>query len=171
MQQRGRQNNYRHVQLKPRESSVTVRPDWIVLEEMEKSQLGKLSLPTVSEPEDLLRAGCMEHYDKAYDRVNVKNERPLKRIDRIFHTVTTTDDPVIRKLVRTDGEATVFATDSILATLMCAGRSQYSWDIVVQKIAGKIFLDKRDNTEFGQFFHYLCFSLMKRIQMMLISFV
>jgi len=27
-------------------------------------------------------------------------------------------------------------------------RSIYSWDIVVQKIGGKIFLDKRDNTEF-----------------------
>merc|ERR1712080_82842 len=30
----------------------------------------------------------------------------------------------------------------------CASRSAYSWDIVVQKIGGKIFLDKRDNTEF-----------------------
>ncbi len=92
----------------------------------------------------------MEHYDKAYDRVNVKNERPLKRIDRVFHTVTTTDDPIIRRLARTDEEASVFATDTILATLMCSGRSQYSWDIVVQKIGGKIFLDKRDNTEFGE---------------------
>ncbi len=149
-QQRGRQNNYRHVQLKQRESSVTVRPDWIVIEEMEKTQLGKLSLPTVGEPEDLLNCGTMEYYDKAYDRVNVKNERPLKRIDRIFHTVTTTDDPIIRKLARTDEDASVFATDSILATLMCSGRSQYSWDIVVQKIGGKVFLDKRDNTEFGE---------------------
>ena len=42
----------------------------------------------------------------------------------------------------------VFVTDAILATLMCAGRSAYSWDIVVQKIGGKVFLDKRDNTEF-----------------------
>ena len=40
----------------------------------------------------------MEYYDKAYDRVNVKSEKPLKRIDRIFHTVTTTDDPIIRYL-------------------------------------------------------------------------
>lgn len=90
----------------------------------------------------------MEYYEKAYDRVNVKLEKPLKRIDRIFHTVTTTDDPVIRKLVRTESDVNVFATDTILATLMCCTRSQYSWDIVVQKIGGKIFLDKRDNTEF-----------------------
>ena len=90
----------------------------------------------------------MEFYDKAYDRVNVKSERPLKRIDRVFHTVTTTDDPIIRKLTKSQPDVNVFATDSILATLMCCTRSVYSWDIVVQKIGDKIFLDKRDNTEF-----------------------
>ena len=78
----------------------------------------------------------------------MKNEKPLQRIDRIFHTVTTTDDPVIRRLVKAEPSANVFVTDAILATLMCASRSAYSWDIVVQKIAGKVFLDKRDNTEF-----------------------
>merc|ERR1711962_294956 len=148
-QQRARQSNFhRPNQLKQRESSVTVRPDWIVLEEMDKSQLQKLSLPSVSEPEDLMKCGTMEYYDKAYDRVNVKSEKPLKRIDRIFHTVTTTDDPVIRKLSKSQSDVNVFATDTILATLMCCTRSAYSWDIVVQKIGGKVFLDKRDNTEF-----------------------
>lgn len=34
-------------------------------------------------------------------------------------------------------------------------RSVYSWDIVVQKIDGKIFLDKRDNTEFGKLNNYI----------------
>ena len=63
---------------------------------MEKTQLSKLALPTVGEPEDLLCCGTMDFYDKTYDRVNVKSERPLKRIDRVFHTVTTTDDPIIR---------------------------------------------------------------------------
>merc|ERR1712001_567044 len=112
-------------------------------------RLAKLSLPTVAEPEDLLQAGSLEFYDKIYDRVNVKNEKPLQRIDRIFHTVTTSDDPVIRKLVKSEPKANVFVTDAILATLMCAGRSAYSWDIVVQKIGGKVFLDKRDNRVVG----------------------
>lgn len=43
----------------------------------------------------------MEFYDKSYDRVNVKNERPLQPVDRIFHTVTTSDDPIIRKVIDT----------------------------------------------------------------------
>jgi len=147
-QQAGRQNYHRSAPIKSREASVTVKSDWIVVEEMDFPRLAKLSLPTVAEPEDLLQAGSLEFYDKIYDRVNVKNEKPLQRIDRIFHTVTTTDDPVIRKLVKSEPKANVFVTDAILATLMCAGRSAYSWDIVVQKIGGKVFLDKRDNTEF-----------------------
>jgi len=88
----------------------------------------------------------LEYYDKQYDRVTVKNERRLQRIDRIFHKVTTTDDPIIRKLAKTEGN--VYATDSILATLMCSIRSNYSWDIIVQKVGGKLFFDKRDDSEF-----------------------
>lgn len=42
--------------------------------------------------------GSLEYYDKSYDRINVKNEKPLQRVDRLFHTVTTTDDPIIRKV-------------------------------------------------------------------------
>jgi len=148
-QQAGRQQYHnRQAPIKNREASVTVKADWLVVEEMDFTRMGKLQLPNIGDCDDLLQCGSLEYYDKTYDRVNVKNERPLQRIDRIFHTVTTTDDPVIRKLVKTETTANVFATDAILSTLMCACRSAYSWDIVVQKIGGKIFLDKRDNTEF-----------------------
>lgn len=45
----------------------------------------------------------------------------------------------------------MYATDSILATLMCSIRSNYSWDVIVQKVGGKLFFDKRDDSEFGTF--------------------
>ncbi|XP_026468777.1 eukaryotic translation initiation factor 3 subunit D [Ctenocephalides felis] len=131
---------------KIRDASVTVRPDWITIEEMDFPRLAKLSLPNVGEGEDIICCGTLEYYDKSYDRVNVKNEKPLQRVDRIFHTVTTIDDPVIRKLSKTVG--TVYATDAILAAIMCCTRSNYSWDIVIEKIGDKLFMDKRDNTEF-----------------------
>lgn len=54
---------------------------------MDFPRLAKLSLPGVKEPEDILNCGELEYYDKSYDRVNVKSEKPLQRIDRIFHTV------------------------------------------------------------------------------------
>lgn len=45
--------NYRPMQIKPREASVTVKPDWIVIEEIEKTQLGKMNLPKLADPVDL----------------------------------------------------------------------------------------------------------------------
>lgn len=124
---------------KMRESSVAVRADWASIEEMDFPRLIKLSLPNIKDGEDIATCGTLEYYDKTYDRINVKNEKPLQKIDRIVHTVTTTDDPVIRRLSKTVGN--VFATDAILATIMCSTRSNYSWDIVIEKV-GKIILLK-----------------------------
>ncbi|CAB1342053.1 unnamed protein product, partial [Coregonus sp. 'balchen'] len=125
-------------QLKPRDSSVEVRSDWEVKEEMDFPRLMKMRYMEC--------CGALEYYDKAFDRVTTRNEKPLKSIKRIFHTVTTTDDPVIRKLAKTQGN--VFATDAILATLMCCTRSVNSWDIIVQRVGNKLFFDKRDNSDF-----------------------
>lgn len=47
--------------------------------------------------------GALEYYDKAFDRITTRSEKPLRSIKRIFHTVTTTDDPVIRKVQWTGG--------------------------------------------------------------------
>ncbi|CAL1675908.1 unnamed protein product [Lasius platythorax] len=144
--QQGLRNHKNQPPIKIRDASVTVRPDWITIEEMDFPRLAKLSLPGVKDGEDISCCGSLEYYDKTYDRVNVKSEKPLQRIDRIFHTVTTTDDPIVRKLSKTEGN--VYATDAILATIMCCTRSNYSWDIVIEKIGDKLFFDKRDNTEF-----------------------
>jgi len=132
--------------IKNRDSSVQIRPDWQVVEEMDFPRLGKLSLPGVAEAKDIKTCGALEYYDKAYDRISTKNEKRLQRINRIFHRVTTTDDPIIRQLSKTEGN--VFATDAILATLMCCSRSVYSWDIVAQRVGNKLFFDKRDDSEF-----------------------
>uniref|UniRef100_A0A673Z5S6 Eukaryotic translation initiation factor 3, subunit D n=1 Tax=Salmo trutta TaxID=8032 RepID=A0A673Z5S6_SALTR len=133
-------------QLKPRDSSVEVRSDWEVKEEMDFPRLMKMRYMEVEDPTDIECCGALEYYDKAFDRVTTRNEKPLKSIKRIFHTVTTTDDPVIRKLAKTQGN--VFATDAILATLMCCTRSVNSWDIIVQRVGNKLFFDKRDNSDF-----------------------
>ncbi|CAG0891211.1 unnamed protein product, partial [Cyprideis torosa] len=143
----GRWDNRSHVPMKNRESSVTVKPEWIVVEEMDFPRLNKLTLPGIDEGDDLRTCGVMEYYDRAYDRVNTKNEIDLARIDRVFRKVTTTDDPVIRELAK-ENAGNVFATDAILATLMCCTRSVYSWDIVIQKLGQRLFLDKRDDSEF-----------------------
>ncbi|KAK2642141.1 hypothetical protein Ddye_023904 [Dipteronia dyeriana] len=127
-------------------SSVDIQPEWNMLDQIPFSTFSKLSF-NVSEPEDLLLCGSLETYDRSYDRVTPKNERRLERFKyRNFFKVTTTDDPVIRRLANED-KATVFATDAILASLMCAPRSVYSWDIVIQRVGNKLFFDKRDGSQ------------------------
>ena len=141
----GRRWNDQHKpQLKPRQSSVDIQPEWRSVHEIEFSQLSKLYLD-VDPPEDLRTCGSLEFYDKTYDRVTTKNNKPLAGVTRVFHKVTSTDDPVIRSL---SSEGNVFATDAILACLMSCSRSVYSWDIIAHRIGGKLFLDKRDNSQF-----------------------
>lgn len=132
---------------KKRDASVLVRPTWKIIEEMDFPRLSKLTLPGVGEGKDVYLCGALEYYDKTYDRVTCKNEKRLQRINRIFHTVTTTDDPIIRQLSKTEGN--VFATDAIVATLMCATRSVNSWDVVVQRVGDRLFFDKRDDSDFN----------------------
>lgn len=96
--------NDRNVQIKQREPSVKVKEDWKVIEEIDFSRLTKLSLPNIHEPVDLKICGSLEHYDRTYDRLNTKtsvNTSRLKRINRVYHKVTTMDDPVIRSVTMT----------------------------------------------------------------------
>ncbi|KAG8482178.1 hypothetical protein CXB51_026761 [Gossypium anomalum] len=127
-------------------SSVDIQPEWNMLDQIPFSTFSKLSF-SVPEPEDLLICGALEYYDRSFDRITPKNERRLERFkNRNFFKVTTTDDPVIRRLANED-KATVFATDTILSSIMCAPRSVYSWDIVIQRVGNKLFFDKRDGSQ------------------------
>jgi translation initiation factor 3 subunit D len=131
---------------KSREPSVDVRPEWQVVEQIDFQTLSKLSAEP-PEAEDLETCGSMEYYNKAYDRITSKTERPLERQNRTIFKVSTTDDPIIRDLTMS-GVGNIFATDAILAALMACPRSIYSWDLIVQRVGSKTFLDKRSNSQF-----------------------
>lgn len=66
----------------------------------------------------------------------------------------TVDFLTSSQLAKTQGN--VFATDAILATLMCCTRSVNSWDIIVQRVGNKLFFDKRDNSDFGESAEFFC---------------
>lgn len=128
-------------------SSVDVRPDWTMVEQFTLTSLGKLNMK-VGAPEDLALYGSLRLYDKSFDRVTPKSNVPLKRFNNPgIPNPTTSKDPVMQKFAA-EGRAQIFATDTIIATLMCAPRATYSWDIVVTKKNGVIFLDKRENSNF-----------------------
>ncbi|CAO3590710.1 unnamed protein product [Absidia cylindrospora] len=124
-----------------RNASVNIGADWNLLDEIEFSRLSKLTFG-IPEAEDIASYGSINYYNKAFDRVNTRNEKPLQHIDRVKYDTTTSEDPVIQQFISED-KATVYATDAVLSLLMCATRTVYPWDIVVKKENGKVILDKR----------------------------
>ncbi|CAH8636852.1 unnamed protein product [Dicrocoelium dendriticum] len=129
-----------------RDASVQIKDSWNLEEELDFTRLSKLALPTVKEPVDLVKCGEMEYYDKSYDRVSTRNERPLVRVNRVTHTVSTMDDPIIRDLAKQHA-ARVYCTDSIASRIMCCTRSVNPWDLVFTRADDLLFIDEREKSE------------------------
>lgn len=122
--------------------SLSIGGEWEMVEEFDLAQLLKLvaNPPTV---EDLLWCGHLDQYDDTYDALTTRTQRIVKRIEnKVFYDVTSSEDPVLERFA-VDNVGDVYATDTIIAQLMAAPRSVYSWDIVIEKTQGVIFLDKR----------------------------
>ncbi|KAF9170366.1 hypothetical protein BGX21_009114 [Mortierella sp. AD011] len=132
-----------------RDASVKVGTDWTMLEEIEFSRLNKLQFE-VEEPEDVATHGAVASYDKAYDRVNTKQEKILQQVGRERDNITTSEDPILSNLASEtvpEGQQRIFATDSIIGVLMTAPRSVYPWDIVITKTGDKVIFDTRDGSQ------------------------
>jgi len=128
-----------------RESAVDVRPEWTVRGQITFQELAKMTMD-VPDSAEVHSCGTVSYYDKQYDRCTPKSDKKLERVEeRAFYKVSTSDDPIIARLhdEPAHSKVRVFATDAILAVLMAAGRSSYSWDIVVNRVGDKLFLDKR----------------------------
>jgi|TARA_B100000524_G_scaffold347723_1_gene250311 translation initiation factor 3 subunit D len=126
-----------------RDSSVDVRPEWQVKGQISFAELLKMQMD-VPVAEDIHAAGTLHYYEKAFDRITVKTEKPLERIERAFYKVSTSDDPEIGRLAVDPSHAgtRVFATDAILSVLMSAPRSAFSWDVIVNRVGDRLYLDK-----------------------------
>ncbi|KAG8810934.1 hypothetical protein FRC17_002702 [Serendipita sp. 399] len=136
-----------------------------MLEEIDFLRLTKLRLE-VEPPETIESYGRIYAYDKAYDRVTTRTERPLVIPEKTRFNPSTSDDPVIQKASTlptpfsflvyfglmvvvviqfiSEEVASIYATDSILSMLMCAPRSVFGWDIIVIRDGENLILDKRD---------------------------
>ncbi|EJU06290.1 translation initiation factor eIF-3 subunit D [Dacryopinax primogenitus] len=129
-----------------RESSIPIGPTWNLLEEIDFSRLAKLRLD-VDTSSTIGTYGKLHCYDRTFDRISTKTERALQIGNKIRYYSTTSDDPVIQELAAKD-TATVFATDAIISLLMCASRSVYPWDLIINREGNKLFFDKRDGGGF-----------------------
>ena len=57
---------------------MDIRPEWVVKDQIPLPSLAKLSC-NVGEPTDLQEFGAVEFYDKAYDKLSARMEKPLER--------------------------------------------------------------------------------------------
>merc|ERR1719456_103218 len=119
------------------------------MQEIMLSSLAKLQINAKEvEYNDIMWCGTLPTYSKVFDRaVTVKAEKPLRRFEDLnFFNVSTSDDPMLPDFLQSDADITVIGTDHILACLIAAGRSVYSWDIVVTKVSNRLIFDKRDGS-------------------------
>ncbi|EUB60004.1 Eukaryotic translation initiation factor 3 subunit D [Echinococcus granulosus] len=130
-----------------RNPSVEVKEEWNLLEDFEFSQFVSLSLPSVKEPITCAECGTVKYYDRTYDTISTRSEKPLVRFNGVVHAVTTSEDPVIMNLAR-ERHLNVFCTDRIAAAIMCAPKSVDSWDLLAIRIADKLFFDVRPGSNF-----------------------
>jgi len=130
-----------------RDWSVQTKPEWNVREEIVLPNLAKLSLDMKKfMREDMVWCGSLREYDKTFDRITPKLEKGLQKYDDVcFYNVTAREDPIIQDLMQ-QGVADVAVSDQVLATIMAAARSLYSWDIVITRVEDKLILDKRDGS-------------------------
>eukprot|EP00981_Chlorochromonas_danica_P016285 scaffold16511_cov318-Ochromonas_danica.AAC.1 len=128
-----------------RTPSLTVGADWSMVEEFDVSQLTKL-LANPPVVEELGWYGHLDQYDDVYEKASTKSARTLRKsMNKTFFSVTSSDDPVLTQLA-VENQGDVFVTDAVLAQLIAAPRTVYPWDIVVQKVNGMIFFDKREDS-------------------------
>ena len=100
---------------------------------------------------DLAFCGSLEHYDRAYDRLTPRTERPLRPTRRPFVAASTaSDDARLRGYAAAAAasssssvKGTAFITDSLLSVLMTAPRAVRGWDLVFTKKGNTLFIDKR----------------------------
>jgi len=131
-----------------KEWSVQTKTEWVIKREISQNEIPKLQVDAKEvKCEDVVWCGRLQQYNKEFDRVTVRTDRPMKRFEDLnFFNVTASEDPVLQEMAD-DPEVTVIATDHVLACLIAAGRSVYSWDIIITKVQNKLLFDKRENSQ------------------------
>lgn len=128
---------------KHREPSVTIGADWKLIQTNSFSELLKLRY-AVGKPTVIAKAGEVPVYDKPYEKSTSLGAKKLQDTQRTPFNVTASEDPVIETLAK-EKAGTVYATDRIVALLMCATRTVMPWEIIITKKDGELFFDKRDD--------------------------
>jgi len=144
---------WQSTQVKPlrcnlRDNSIDVKPEWALLEEITKQTIDRLPLLRPVFLRNAAVCGELSAYDESWDRVSAKKPKLIKPFNGVTFEESIWDDSTMIDLMK-DGVADINTTDVVVAAIMCAVKSNYSWDIEIKKFGDSIFIDKRqdDNIE------------------------
>lgn len=123
-----------------RDWSVPVKNDWEMVSELTLSAFVKMGVDSRQvEETDVLWAGTLFGLVNKFNKVSGRVPKPLPiAADVNFFNLTTSADETMQALMEDHPDVDVLGTDHILACLIAAGRSVYSWDILISKIGGKV---------------------------------
>ena len=127
-------------------NSVDVKPEWDLITEFNKQSLDRLPPQKPEFQKNVKECGDVLAYETSWDKASTKKPKALKHVDVTTFEVPLFDDEVMVELIEED-VADIFTTDVVAATLMCATKSNYSWDLEIKKYEDKIFIDKRNDEE------------------------
>ncbi|KCV70519.1 hypothetical protein H696_02868 [Fonticula alba] len=127
-----------------REPAIPVDDSFRPVTTFEFSQLAGLEME-IPEVTEITSAGTIKQYVSAQDGVTTKKAKALRNVDVDIPNVMASSDAIIKELAASTKHK-VFTTSSVLALLMSTPRSVYSWDLVIRRQGGKIFIDKRDGS-------------------------
>lgn len=151
-----------------RDNSIDVEPQWLPINEFSKQLFDRL--PTVKPVfmGNERECGEISAYEYLWDKATGKKPISLPtsdlmktimeskdeaKADHLNFQPSIYDDPVMIELIE-QNKADIFSTDEVIATIMSATHSNYSWDIEIKKFDNKIFIDKRSDEPHNNILNY-----------------
>jgi translation initiation factor 3 subunit D len=138
---------YRQTTVKTKfKDSVNVTTDWENINEISKTTVEKIAVSKIN-VEDIKKVGTIKEYDRAFDKINPNNERPLLSSDGIQISSSTLDDKVLIEIIEQElntDRPTVYTTDVILAAIMTLKTSVFPWEIAITKEKNQIIFSRQE---------------------------
>jgi translation initiation factor 3 subunit D len=127
-----------------RELSFEPKNEWEIVEDFSKQGFEKLKPLTPEFVSCEVEAGKLFAFDNAWTKVKMLKFKKIPQFKGLVPNEATTRDSIIQQLAQ-DGKANIFATDIAAAALMTSSKAAFSWDLVIKKFEGLLFIDKRDD--------------------------
>eukprot|EP01068_Selenidium_serpulae_P012667 Selendium_serpulae@DN5861_c0_g1_i1.p1 len=149
-QQQRQQQRQRRPQKMFAEWSIEPQSSWTLEQDIALPSLPKQAIDGKKvEYTDLHWRGVLRWYDKRHDKVVPKQPVPVQHLNQDaieFYFTSTREDSEIGAEWTAKPEAQIAATDQIIACLMAAAQSKYSWHVKLMKVTSdgvaKVLFDK-----------------------------